>query len=777
MFNIADVHLKRGEFAEALDYAERSLEISRDFQRQTGNEYYIATGYSFLGMIHRARGAYAQALHYLHDALDIVRAHNYGEPQLADASRNVGLVHYSQGDYRLAIDWYKRALRHNAWAANKRGAAQLLFDIGAAAQRLGQRQRADANYRESLAICEREQFADLAGAVLNARGVLALESGRLAEGRRLIADALERREALKDKAGTAEALNGLARVALARGKPEEALEFSRRAGTTAREIDHKELLSEAHTITGMAYRRLGNLAQARDAFAAAVDLIETMSDQIAVPDRAGARFFESKVSPYHELIELAVEGQQNARALELAERAKARVLARVVQRGRVEARSAMSAGDRLEEQRIRSRLLTLNQTIHAERLEAEPNQSRLARLATERDEQRRAYDSFLAGVYARNHQRRMVRGETAWFTMADADRILPDASAAILQYVVTDRSVLLFVLQRDPGGAPALGSYRVSGDAPSIARLARRFRDRIAARDLAFAEDARHLYDVLVNPARNRLRGRAHLIVVPDGALWDVPFQALRDAGGNDLIDSAAVSYAPSLTVLQELSHGKSQTDPPTLLAMGKSEFGAKGQAPALRLMSDLAPLPEAERQAATIARLYGPDRGRVYLGTSAQEDRFKAEAPRYSVLHLASHGLFDASSPLYSHVVLTPGSGASSEDGLLEAWELMELELKADLVVLSACETGRGQVAAGEGIVGTMWALLAAGAKSMVVSQWKVESTSTTSLMVALHRGVASGSGARAEHLRRAAREVKADPKYAHPFYWAPFILVGDPF
>jgi CHAT domain-containing protein len=193
--------------------------------------------------------------------------------------------------------------------------------------------------------------------------------------------------------------------------------------------------------------------------------------------------------------------------------------------------------------------------------------------------------------------------------------------------------------------------------------------------------------------------------------------------------------------------------------------------------MSGLVPLTDAERQVRLIGELYGPARSSIHVGTEAREDRFKAEAPRHSILHLATHGVLDEASPLYSHVVLSPGATGSSEDGMLEAWEMAELRLDADVAILAACENGRGRVAAGEGIVGTMWALFVAGTQSLVVSQWKVESASTTELMAHFHRGLARGEGAKAEHLRRASRELLRDPRYAHPFYWAGFVLVGNPY
>jgi CHAT domain-containing protein len=132
---------------------------------------------------------------------------------------------------------------------------------------------------------------------------------------------------------------------------------------------------------------------------------------------------------------------------------------------------------------------------------------------------------------------------------------------------------------------------------------------------------------------------------------------------------------------------------------------------------------------------------------------------------------------PLYSYLALAQGD--KNEDGLLEAWELMQLDLKADLAVLSACETARGRTSAGEGVIGLTWALFVAGTPATVVSQWEVESASTRDLMLGFHRQLqaprATGKLTKAESLRRAAIKLMKNPETNHPFYWAGFVLVGD--
>ena len=137
----------------------------------------------------------------------------------------------------------------------------------------------------------------------------------------------------------------------------------------------------------------------------------------------------------------------------------------------------------------------------------------------------------------------------------------------------------------------------------------------------------------------------------------------------------------------------------------------------------------------------------------------------------------------MYSHLVLArngAAGGSNHDDGLLEAWELMKLDLKADLVVLSACETARGRVGAGEGLIGLNWALFVAGSPTTVVSQWKVASGATRQLMTDFHRHLKAGPGrplaraTKAEALRAAASRMLQSTAHRHPFYWAGFILVG---
>jgi CHAT domain-containing protein len=178
---------------------------------------------------------------------------------------------------------------------------------------------------------------------------------------------------------------------------------------------------------------------------------------------------------------------------------------------------------------------------------------------------------------------------------------------------------------------------------------------------------------------------------------------------------------------------------------------------------------------------LYGARRSKVYVGVAAREERVKAEANSARILHFATHGIFNDASPMYSHVLLSQAADNPQQDGLLEAWELLNLELNAELVVLSACETARGKVGAGEGLIGLTWALFVAGCPTTVASQWKVLDVSTKTLMVEFHRRLRSETGDhraklwKAEALRQAQLALLRRREYRHPFYWAGFAVIGD--
>jgi len=448
-------------------------------------------------------------------------------------------------------------------------------------------------------------------------------------------------------------------------------------------------------------------------------------------------------------------------ALSLAERSKARTLAYILAAGRLDIGKSLTPEERKKEREIDVALSALNAKMRRQL----PGAAGAAELRDRLDRKRRERETLEAALYAAHPEIATDRGEAAPLTAGEIGRLAAETGAAVLDYVVAPKATYLFVLR--PGAGPKVISIPL--ESSTLRRRAEELRRELGSRDLAFANASRAMYDTLVRPAARLVGKFAAWVVVPDGPLWEVPFSALESREGRFVVEDAAVSYSPSLAVLRE----------------AERRARARGSAPAPRGLlafgnpkTSLPPLPEAERQVREIAELYGAGQSEIVVGEDATEHRFLKEAADFRVLHLASHAVLDDGNPMYSHVLLAEGG---EEDGFLEARKLMNLDLRAEMLVLSGCETARGAAPAGEGITGMLWASFVAGAPTTVASLWRVESSSTSDLMIEFHRAWLASRGkglpfAKAEALRAAARKLIASGRYAHPFYWAGFILAGNP-
>jgi CHAT domain-containing protein len=569
-------------------------------------------------------------------------------------------------------------------------------------------------------------------------------------------------------------------------KPQEALPVARQAAAIAKSKGNAEHAWMSHTVLGDVYMSLNNFTQAREAFDEAITYIEMMRTHSAGDESERQRFFEEMVKPYYEMVKLMFAQNKNAEAFYYGERAKGRVLLDVLQNGRDDVKKAMTVGERDKEQIFRIAMASLNSQISRQAQSAKADQTKLNDLKARLQKARLEYDAFRDKLYATHPELKAKRGDAQIIKAEETASLLPDANTALLSYLVVDNAAYLFVITKAPNQTGvALKTYTLSVTREKLSNLVSAFREQLAARDPEFRQTARQLFDLLLKPAQAQLQGKTNLVISPDASLWELPFQTLLTSANRYLIEDAAVSYAPSFTVLREMTkQRKNLTNLPaktTLLAIG-NPFISKETAEQTKFSrrdDKLDPLPEAEHEVKTLAQIYGTTKSRIYIGAEAREDRIKAEASDFKILHFATHGILNDAAPMYSYLVLA--QGGKNEDGLLEAWELMETDLNADLVVLSACETARGRVGAGEGVIGLSWALFVAGSPTAVVSQWKVDSAGTSQLMLAFHKSLNAASPnqkarlSTAGALRAAALNLLKSTEYRHPFYWAGFSVVGD--
>jgi CHAT domain-containing protein len=261
-------------------------------------------------------------------------------------------------------------------------------------------------------------------------------------------------------------------------------------------------------------------------------------------------------------------------------------------------------------------------------------------------------------------------------------------------------------------------------------------------------------------------------VIEPHGPLWLVPFAALIGTDDGWLGDRYQLIYAPSVSTMDELRRAatgvvKSQ---PRLLAIGNPVETVRLTAADDPFRGSFEPLLGAEQEAKNVAALFSNERSMLLIGARANLEAVEKEGRSYSILHFATHGLANPDRPLDSFLLLA----TSICEDRLSARRIMTLPLSAELVTLSACQTGLGKVS-GEGVIGLSRAFFVAGARSVLVSLWSVSDEATERLMTAFYGHYIRDGMTKARALDAATREVRRLPGFEGARYWAPFILIGS--
>ncbi len=740
--NIGDLYIFQGRYTKALAALEQAVKTNEELGTSLDK---LGMGYHLhnIGQVYRLQGRYEQALEYNHKSLKM-RAEINDHEGIGGSQNNIGVIYKSQGLDAQAMEWFQKSLKSFEAATDKDGVAITLSNLGDIYRQQG-------------------------------RYDLALE---------YLQKSLRLHEEIGGRVGVAQSLRDLSFVYRDKGNYREMLALSRRAAQLAEEVNAPEERWTAQESMGRALLALGQPVQARQSFLDAIATIDALRQQVAGGSQQQQSFLENKLAPWFGIIDLLVAQKEDAEALSFAEQSKARVLLDLMQTGRTNIQRSLSPQERQEEEQQRSRLVALNSQLTRASLSAQPDPARVVDLKSQLAKARLDFEALETRLYVAHPELKIKRGELRPMAISETAALLNEQTA-LLEFAVGEDQTHLFVITKTKASVE-LKTYRVALKRKDLAQRTEHLRQYLASKDLRYGLPARELYDLLLKPAEAQLNGKTRFVLVPDGPLWELPFQALMPAPNRFLVEEKTISTAPSLTFLREMMRLREQrgnvSTPANVLAIGNPALGgAEVLAKRAELMGDkLEPLPFAEQQAMQLGQLYKTN-AKVLVGAAATEQTIKAEMPKYRILHLATHGVLDNRNPMYSHLVLAQTGTTEKDDGLLEARELLEMDLQADLVVLSACETGRGKIGAGEGLIGLTWALFVAGVPSTVVSQWKVADKSTAELMLAFHQQLQAkdtkGNAlfTKAEALRQAELQLLRNLPTRHPFHWAGFTLVGD--
>ena len=791
----------RGDMSGALEGFDRGLDLARRSGNRPAEVYLLY----LTGNIHLRRGELQRAVELYTTALDLYRIQG-DRTQEASVLTNLGSAYVYLGDLDRALDCYRTALEICRESQDRRLQLFPLLYLGRVLQLQGDTEGAQAHYTEASDLARALNYEPGLAQSLYFLGRADLALGRNAAGARWLEEALSLNQKMSDDPSKAQVLLELGRAAHARGDDELAADQFRQALDLGRSLQYFVVEAAAQGGIARLERDRGNLPAARTAVEDALRILESVRSKVA-SQRLRVSFVASQKAYYGLHLDILMRlheqdpgGGYLTVALAASERARARGLLDLLAEGRIDVRRGIAADLKQSEEEIDNRISGLQGQMLSDLSAGKWNAAKAAEMEKKIQQAQEDREKLEWEIRSRHPRYAAVRYPES--LRLEEIQALLDGRTAFLEYAVGEERSFLFVVTRE-----GLTSY-VLPPASRLADEVRRVRtglEKAGRRSFGlYVETAARLYQELIAPAAGVLAQKPHLIVAPDGPLHFLSFEALltadpglRDQGFDGLpylIRDRSVTYVPSASVLAELAQPRElgkQTEAasaPRFIGFADpipnvaATAGTAAAVPAaLRdgslasLLPGLGLLAESRQEVSGIAGLYGPGEARLYLDREATEENVKENDLLRTAhrIHFATHGLLDEKQPELSGLILTRAPG-SRENGLLQVYEIFNLQLDADLVVLSACNSGLGTMVSGEGLMGVTRALLYAGAHSVVVSLWQVDDASTPDLMVSFYRHL-DRDGDKAESLRQAKLEMIDGKRFAHPFYWAPFILIGE--
>jgi CHAT domain-containing protein/Tfp pilus assembly protein PilF len=751
--------LQRGEGRQALAYYEWEAEV----QERRGQRLEAAKAHSAVTFVAQRLGLYQRGIRSGLRALELLGL----EPQADEVLRRtasvrnaVGFSYLQAGDLQEAERHFREGLE-SARAFTQAGprrffSAVCLRGLASVAWARRDYARAIQQGKEAASLLE-DQLARLpparfAGARADANRHLAYALTQVGGAQQVQGDLAGAEDSLRRALAAARstnldeveagALRGLGWLALSRKDYAAAVTYFQDAlGTRAQ---YPGLLIFAHQGIGRAFAAQGRHDEALAAFQRAMALVDEVRGELQETSlRSG--FLEDKQAIYQDAVGLALTMGRPAEAFGYAERARARAFLDLLGNQTTLSKGRTRALVR-EEVQLRAQLAEA-QALAQDAGGAEGGDE-LSSARQQVEASDRAYRAFLDRVRKENlEQASLMTVEQV--TLAEVQALLPDG-VTLLEYQVTGPQTILWVVDRQ-----RVEVVRIPIARRALVSEVRAFRQGIEHQaPLAEVQDrARALYGRLLAPARPHVHG-ALLLIVPHDVLHYLPFAALRTPDDHWLIEDYTLATLPSASVLRYLKNKGAAAGAPTF-AIGNPDLG-----PALALRY-------AEREAHAVGAHYPG--ATVLVRRDATEAKAKALIGRAGLLHFATHGELDEKDPLSSALLLVP---EGQEDGRLEVREIFGLDMHARLVVLSACETGLGQLSRGDELVGLQRAFLYAGTPAVVTTLWKVDDRASFRLMEAFYDVLQTHSPAAA--LRQAQRATMAE--FPHPFAWAAFGLTGAP-
>jgi CHAT domain-containing protein/Tfp pilus assembly protein PilF len=739
--NIGSIQMNLGNYKESRESFQSSMEQAE----RIPDKGLLAVCLDELGILERLVGNYDEALSYVERSIRLTREIGEKRP-LAYALKNQGLLYARMGNYITALKSLDNARLLYEEMQEKRAIANTYNEIGYIQEGIGKNEEAMQAYTKAFAVAE----------------------------------------SIGTKSDLEDCYNNMGSIYLKRGEMEKAEVNFDKAIQLSEETGHTNSLSTGLYKKGLLLAKTNRPELAVGSLENSIAVIERVRSDVDVEERAG--YLADNLEVYEALVLQLASMQNLPEAFDYVQKAKARSFLEMLAEARIDPEKHLSDVDKLQKKKLITELTSIQEQTQEEADKEAPDKLKLKELTKKRAALEIEYSDLIQQIRSRNPIYADIQFHRS-LKLQEAQAMLDDQSA-LLEYFVGKSGSLIFVITRNDAKMLPLAPEK------KLADQVREIRETLQKPEpiwetseksyTRYVTSSRALYSELIEPATALLKDKQRVLIASDGVLNYLPFETLlTDKTSATNINFAklpylernfAIHYIPSVSVLAAVEAGQKDAKTPSHEFLAIADPVISSQTASLRVARNtkLAALPNARTEVQQISRLYPTNSVSVLMGKDASESHLKQiPLDQYRRIHFACHGLIDEERPQFSALVLGTESG-KSEDGYLTMREIFDLKLNSDLVVLSACNTGLGKQVRGEGVTSLTRAFLLAGTPRVVVSLWSVYDRSSADLMTAFYQNLEEKKMSQVAALQAARLKLIASGKYSHPYYWAPFILIG---
>jgi CHAT domain-containing protein/tetratricopeptide (TPR) repeat protein len=755
--NLGLAYKSLGQYHRAIEFHQQSLEISREIGDRQGEANFLGN----LGSAYKSLGQFHRAIEFHEQQLEIVR--EIGDRQgEANSLGNLGSAYNSLGQFHRAIEFHEQQLEIVREIGDRQGKANSLGNLGIAYKFLGQFPRAIEFLEQQLEIVQ--EIGDRQGEA-NSLGNLGIAYKCLGQFHRAIEfyqQSLEISREIGNRPGEAISLGNLGSGYNFLGQYHRAIEFYQQSLEISREIGNRVGESSTLNNLGNTFLKTHQLTEAETALRASIAIHETLRSELVNNDHK-ASIFETQLSAYRNLQRVLVAQTKFDEALEISEMSRTRAFVELL-RQTLLTTPPQSPPYQGEEEEL-SQFLPLKPPLSKgglgglSRFEEEANLSKPP----------------------------LSKGELGGLSIPKIQQIARDRNSTIVEYSIVNPEIYIWVIQ--PNGnithraanleplnqqnqtlkqiilktRVSIGTNETDDEGNKIQLESQYNRDETGGFPLL-----QLLHQILIEPIIDLLPVDANspIIFVPHYDLFLVPFAALQDSNNRYLIENHTILTSPSIQVLEITREHQNRVRGlrQAALIVGDPTIAPKFNKNPYKLRQ----IPRAKEAAEAIAATLGTE---AISGENATKVAILDRMLNTRIVHLSAHGLLDdfQGSGIPGAIILAPSG--DTDDGALNAAEILKLELDSELVVLSACSTGGGKIT-GDGVIGLSRCFVLAGVPSIIVSLWNMGAISAKLLMTEFYQNLARGEN-RAAALRCAMLTTKA--RFPSPIAWAAFTLIGE--